>query len=382
MECVRCGACKTQCPTYDTACTETLSPRGRIAILNAIMGGEIEATRSALEKIESCLHCLACTPNCPPGINIPEIIYSGLSLLRERTRRKGLLRLLVHSALLHPGPYFAAASFARGPVERYLKRRTLIPEDLSLPGRSLRTLPQVIEPERPKKGRVAIFRGCSTNYIFTGLGRSLIRVLLRLGYEVVMPRSEVCCGSPLRSLGMEKEAIRFARKNVETFSRLKADAVISLCPTCILAIREEYPLMISRGIENAMDITAFLLAVPALDLGPLDGSQAFYHDPCHMRYGLKITEEPREILRRCGIEAVSGDRQQCCGFGGIFSMKFRDYSLMMAGKVAEEIERTGAGTVVTSCPGCMLQLRKILRGMEVLHVVEVLEKATGEPLLL
>ena len=250
-ECVRCGSCKITCPTYESHKDETMSGRGRIAILNSIIFGGLTPSRGALPRVYSCIQCGACTLNCPPGINIPEVIYTGRKFLKQYAGADRTLRLITKLVLKHPDICFDVAQISRKPVQNYLKRKGLMPDTYSIPETSLKDLPQVISPKQ-KIGRVAVLKGCSTTFFFPHLGRSLVRFLIGSGYEVVLPRAEVCCGIPYRTLGMEKQAKAFARKNFDIFSRIKADAIISLCPTCVMALKHEYVHLINRSIENVI----------------------------------------------------------------------------------------------------------------------------------
>jgi glycolate oxidase iron-sulfur subunit len=353
-----------------------MSGRGRITILNGIISGEIKPSRGALARVFSCIQCGACARNCPPGINIPEVIYTGRRFLKRYAGRDRALRGITKLALKHPDICFDISQISRKPVNNFLQRKGLIPESYIIPETSLKDLPQVISPSQ-KRGRVAVFRGCSTTYFFPHLGRSLIRILLNSGYEVVLPKAEVCCGVPFRTLGMEKHAKYFARKNFEIFGRIKADAIISLCPTCIMALKNEYQHLINKTIGNVMDIASFIENQNIFSFAKRNNKRAFYHDPCHMLYSLDIKDTPREVLDRCGTNLVDAIRHSCCGFGGTYSIKFSDASMKQALARSQEIEKAGVETVITSCPGCMLQLKKVMGSVDVFHIVEVIEKAMG-----
>jgi glycolate oxidase iron-sulfur subunit len=353
-----------------------MSGRGRIAILNGILSGSLKPSRGALERVYSCIQCGACARNCPPGINIPEVIYSGRKVLKKYSGRDMPLRVVTNFALNHPDICFDISQISKKPVHLYLKRKGLIPASYAFPETSLKDLPQVMQTQK-QRGRVAVFKGCSINYSFPDLGRSLIRFLLSAGYEVILPKAEVCCGIPFRTLGMEKQAKAFARKNVDIFSRIKADAIISLCPTCIMALKHEYKHLINKSIENIMDVASFITGQKGFTFTQQGSTRAFYHDPCHMLYGLKIKDEPRNVLEQCGANLVEGMRHACCGFGGIYSIKFTDSSMKQALSRKQEIEKAGVETVITSCPGCMLQLKKVMGPVNVLHIIEVIEKAMG-----
>jgi glycolate oxidase iron-sulfur subunit len=257
-----------------------------------------------------------------------------------------------------------------------LKRRILpfVPE---LPESPLKGESRVFTSSK-KKGRVAVFTGCAINFLYPHLGESLINILQQLHYEVIFPAGEVCCGIPLRTLGLEEEAKELARKNVEAFSKLNVEAILSLCPTCTFALKVEYPRLIGEGLENIMDISSFFinkLNTFHSSFFTSHSAEAVYHDPCHLSYGLGVIKEPREIMRHIGIDVIEMEREGCCGFGGIFSLSYREISEALLERRMKDLKKTEAKTIITSCPGCMLQLSKKVKDTPVLHLVEVIEEA-------
>src|SRR4030042_2075207 len=228
-----------------------------------------------------------------------------------------------------------------------------------------------------KKGRVAVFTGCTINFLYPYLGESLINVLHRLGYEVILPSGEVCCGAPLRTLGLEKAAIELAKKNLGIFSRLNVDAVLSLCPTCTLAIKVEYPKLIGEGIDKAVDISSFIIdKLDPSQFSFLSSSKgAIYHDPCHLKYGLGIEREPREIIENIGFDLIETEGTRCCGFAGVFSLSYKKLSQGLLNKCIMDYTKREVEMIITACPGCMIQLTKGIKNKPVLHLIEVIEEA-------
>ncbi len=210
----------------------------------------------------------------------------------------------------------------------YLHRKGLIPFQPELPEYYLTDRHHVFTVSK-KRGRVAIFTGCTVNFLYPQFGESLINVLHRLGYEVILPVGEVCCGAPLRALGLEEEAVKLARKNFDIFSKLNVDAVLSLCPTCTLTLKREYPKLIGEGIEMAADISSFFVdKIEASQVSHLPSAMktALYHDPCHLKYGLGIEKEPREIIKKIGIDLIKTREERCCGFAGVFCFSHKELS--------------------------------------------------------
>lgn len=371
-KCVRCGTCKANCPTFEGDPLEPMGARGRLILLQGLLRGEIEPSRLLNERIFSCILCGACSGTCPLGVDIPEAIYRGRALLSAGDKKRRFLRPIAKWSSRRPDLAFRALRLGERLVLPFLAKRGVIPFSPELPEAPLRKTEQVFKAHK-KKGRVAVFVGCSINYVFPHMGESLINVLQKIGYEVVLPQGETCCGAPLRSLGLEKEAEELARKNYRVFSRLKVDAILSLCPTCTLSLKTEYPKMIGKGLDRVMDISVFLND----KLGAVDKiyRTSYYHDPCHLSYGLGVTQEPREIIRKAGLDLVGANEQGCCGFGGLYCLSFKDISSNLLQKRTEKITGTAADTVVTSCPGCVLQLSRTITDRPVLHLIELIEEA-------
>ena len=371
-KCVRCGSCKALCPTYADDPLEPMGTRGRLILLRGLIKGEIKPSPLLNERIFSCILCGACAGTCPLGVDIPEAIYRGRAFLSSSDKKRRLMRPLARVSTRWPDLAFRMFRLVERRLLPFLARRGIIPFSPELPDTPLKRSEQVFKVHK-KKGRVAVFAGCATNFIFPHLGESLINVLLKFGYEVVLPKGETCCGAPLRALGLEKDAAELAKKNYRVFSRLKVDAIVSLCPTCTLFLRSEYPKMIGRGLEKAMDISTFLED----KLKPVDKiyKTSFYHDPCHLYYGLGVKNEPREIIKKSGLDLVGAGEPDCCGFGGLYCLSFKEISSDLLRKRADKIAESSADMVITSCPGCVLQLSRSITDRPVLHLIELIEEA-------
>ncbi len=378
-KCVRCGTCKAYCPTYDEGLTEAMGARGRLTLLRGLLSQQIKPSPLLNERIFSCILCGACENLCPPGVDITGAIYHGRRFLRHLDPGIRYLGLLMRFAVRRPMLSFRVAKILQHIGLSPLKIFDL-PFNIVLPHTPLRDDQQVYRPER-KIGRVALFTGCSVNYLLPHIGISLINVLLHLGYEVVLPMGEVCCGAPFRSLGLEDVAVELAKKNLLTFSKLNPDAILSLCPTCVLSIKVHYPKLIGKGLDNIMDVSSFLFdKLESLRISPVDSfNKVTYHDPCHMNYSLGIRKEPRELIRVAGAELIDSGENGCCGFGGLFSLCCKDLSRNLLKKRADEYANSGAEAIITSCPGCMLQLSSGIKNKPVFHIVELMEEAICLP---
>jgi glycolate oxidase iron-sulfur subunit len=357
-----------------------MGARGRVAMLGALEDNELAPSKSLSDKIFSCLLCEACRDLCPTGVNIPEAIYQGRVFLKEHYKRGRLLtktlqfsmqRLDTTFLVLRGLQKFLYPPLHKAGILRYVPR--IAPTPFKNSTRVYRNAKRI--------GRVSVFAGCSVNYFYPHLGDALIHILLSRGYEVVIIKSEMCCGAPLRSLGLEAEAADLAKKNIELFNKMRAEAILSMCPTCTMTIKKQYPFLAGDTIEKIMDVNEFFVKNEiAKDIKALQ-KVVTYHDPCHLRYGLGIKDEPREILK--GIDGVTfiemQNADECCGFGGFFSMNFKELSKDIGKKKMNAVRKTWADTIITSCPGCMMQLEDVRNKTDskinIMHIVELIDEA-------
>ncbi len=383
--CVTCGSCKAPCPTYALDTTEGMGARGRVMLVRALVRGELQPTELLAQRLYSCLLCGLCEPLCPVGVDVTGIVYHGLAQLEMHDPRGSLMRKIQREGFMHPARTFSAGRILNPVLGAIAKKAGLVPFDIKLPKSPLRKGTMEFSPEGEPVGKVAIFVGCATNYMYPRIGHALIKTLVSLGYLVVLPEGEVCCGAPLRAMGMESDVAGLARANIEVFNSIKADAVLSPCPTCTLAIKKHYPDIAGSAIKNAMDPAEFLLGRidhlrlkkdllegapspeegPPLEEGP-PPEVVMYHEPCHLAAGLGAGDAPRAILDALGVEFSEPANKTCCGLSqaGVYP----DIADSLLDGLSKEY--SNAQTLITACPGCMAQLAR--RHGRVVHLLELL----------
>ncbi|MBI5025707.1 MAG: (Fe-S)-binding protein [Nitrospirae bacterium] len=393
--CVRCGACKAICPTYLEDLDEAMGTRGRLALLKALRDGRLRATSVMANMVFSCILCGACKGLCPTGVDILEVIYHGRAKLKGAFRRGYFLTAITKLSVSRMDYIFSILRNFQKVIYPVLYRSGMmryVPEIAQHPFKERVQVYKVGTTrfrEGRTVGRVAIFAGCSVNYFYPTLGEALLRVLLKKGYEVIVLKGEVCCGAPMRALGLEEDAATLAKKNVELFGKMRSEAILTMCPTCAMTIKNEYPIMIGDSIDRVMDINQFFVEKGIAEGLKVEKRIAAYHDPCHLRYGLGIKEEPRALLRNIkGLELIEMEDSECCGFGGLFNMSFKNLSRRIGHRKLRAFTNTGANTFITSCPGCMMQLEDIKRSpgksgaapanVRIMHIVELVDEALRE----
>lgn len=402
--CMKCGFCKAACPVF--LGEETTSPRAKVQLARAVARGYIEIGPGIKRQMGRCLSCRACAAECPSGVEPNKIALAmrcaiverdGLSFAKKLIFREGLGRphlMALGSRLLGLAQRVSAIESQNSPL------RSLLPvlgmrKDKDIPKLGRRPLfsilPEVLEPFGERKATVAYFPGCATNLIFPEVGKAAVDVLRKLGARVVIPHDLVCCSTPALNAGDMDTARALAKRNIEILSHIDADTIITACGSCGLTIKREWTEVL--GLSEAEPIAGKVRDIHEFVADHAPGSFdkmddlgiVTYHDSCHLRRGLDVHHQPRQLLRTIlddrFVEMEQADR--CCGGGGTFSMDHPDLSQIVAETKMQSLARSGAEVVAAGCPGCIMQLRDSIlhRQMPVraLHSIEIINSALRMP---
>jgi glycolate oxidase iron-sulfur subunit len=391
-KCSRCGKCKAVCPVFRVLGDELRVARGRVSLIEAYLAGGLAASDKLTDALASCMKCRQCENVCPIGVKlVPGLLAAREKLLRDR-REGGLTRAFLDKVVASRGRFDAALRIAAigqkilpgseaAPLRHLpvlFSGRRKIPEIAKQS--ILKKYPEVVRPDRRPTGRVGLFVGCLENYVETRVIDAVIKILVAAGREVVIPKRQLCCGLPAATLGQLGSARKFAAANRKAFGRWKLDAIVSACATCTG--------MLSKGYAEFLGMEGVFTA-PVMDfveiLGSLDIKtrklkiRTTYHDPCH-HTNRGIRDAPREWLRRVSEYVEMRDADRCCGGGGSFSLFYYDTSRKIAEVKEEAVRAAAPDAVVTSCPGCMVQLADVLGGSPpVTHLAEIIAEAVVNP---
>lgn len=405
--CMKCGNCMEVCPIYKELKSESTVARGKIALMEAVLTGRSEISAGFDQRMAMCVNCKACTAKCPCGVKADELIIKGreavvkarglhplkkmiFGMLKNRQffdfglRMAGLFGPLAFRKL--PG---RLATVARFPMPGLDRRRVMAPI-AATPLRS--QLPETVKVAKPKM-KVAFFTGCTINYIYTDVGRSVVNVLTANDVEVTLPPLQHCCATPVFLSGDSELGKVFARHNIETFERVDADYIVAACGSCAMAWKHEYPAMFAGEPEmkaraeklaaKTYEISEFLVDVVKFRRDTLGEVKATVtmHDPCHMARGIKVTAQPREVLAAIpGLKLLEmKDPSRCCGAGGSFCVAHYDVARQINDRKIADIASTGADLVATGCGMCRMHITDGLvqggRKEEVFHTVQLLDRA-------
>ena len=397
--CATCAKCNSVCPVYDVFQSEDMSSRGWYEIVTAKDYSYLNSKR----VVEACLNCKSCRTICPAGVDVSELILQRRAEQPNQGSRwlfalqaklpifESILKLLAKTQRLwdRPGPRALLERLA-APVLKRIAPTAKLPADMVLPKLAPRHLrdryPELTQPNPTAASpRVAYFHGCAANYFDDGVGDAVIGVLRKHKVNPELPPQR-CSGTPIETYGHVDLVKENARFNLQSLAGY--DQVVTGCASCTLMLKE-YKKFFEAGPERqaadalakkVVHITEFVARSqehPPMGAAEGSGNRVTYHSSCHLR-AAGVTKEPRQLLKRVpGADYVEmTDADRCAGGAGTYLVKDYDTSQKVFDRKRRNIEQSGADTVATSCPACMIQLNNGLRGRAaVKHVAQVLNDA-------
>lgn len=385
--CVKCGKCRSVCPVFHEEKEEGASPRGKTALVQALSGHALNASKRTKRFLSECLLCTACSAVCPNGVRVDLMVLSARQQLSGYAGHRLMETVLTKVVFSNTSTSFKLGSVVEevagekmvsgSGVFYRLPARHVIPEirgeKFSASKKNAHTQPAA----------TGFFLGCLIDFINHAVAGDAVRLLLASGKNPYIPAGQACCGLPALSMGDTKTALRQARAVVSLFET--ADTIVTACGSCGAMLKHYYPLLfddpaekekVSKFSEKVKDITE--VVDPDVFRRAERGDVTItYHDSCHLKRGMAVSQEPRRLLERAGYilrEMEHPDR--CCGLGGAFHLKHRELSRAITRKKTDDIRATGAATVATGCPGCMANIGAMLieehSSVTVVHTVNLL----------
>ena len=397
--CVHCGLCTATCPSYQVLGDELDSPRGRIYLIKEMLESGRAADAKTAKHIDRCLSCLACTTTCPSGVDYAHLIDMGRAHV-ERTFKRPLMDRVLRGVLVRVMPYpgrFRLALFAAWlvrplaawvPDMRVKAMLNLAPK--RLPPVSRNDDAQVFPAIGARKMRVALMTGCVQKALDTEINDATIRLLTRLGAEVVVPQGMGCCGGLPLHMGRESAALPFARAMVEAvMAEHRAeglDALVINTSGCGTTLKDYGHLLARDGLASDAKLVAGLakdvsevVASLGLPWGTPKGLAVAYHSACSLQHGQKIKSLPKDLLKAAGFKVSEPvDSHLCCGSAGTYNI--------LQPEISGELRKRKVATLMARKPdviaagnlGCMIQIGQEA-GVPVVHTVSLLDWATGGP---
>ena len=397
--CVHCGFCTATCPTYQVLGDELDSPRGRIYLIKDMLENNRVPDEKTVRHVDRCLSCLACMTTCPSGVHYMHLVDHARAYIEKNYQRPftdRALRWVLARILPYPSRFRFALFLAKlgrpfkGLVPDPRLRAMLEMAPKQVPPVSRNDDPQTFAPAAEKKMRVALMTGCAQKALNTDINDATIRLLRRLGCEVVIAKGAGCCGALTHHMGREDEAHASAAANIRAWGAEMdgegLDAIVINTSGCGTTVKDYWHMFrnsdLSAQAEKvsgiAMDISELLskLQIPE---GAPKGIRVAYHAACSLQHGQKVKSAPKDLLKKAGFEVVEpADSHLCCGSAGTYNLMQPEISAKLKERKVKTLEARQPDIIAAGNIGCMMQIGS---GTEVpiVHTVELLDWATGGP---
>lgn len=392
LSCIHCGLCLSSCPTYLETGNENLSPRGRIYRMRAIQSGRLGLSDDVIRPLDLCLGCRACETACPSGVPYGDLLEHTRDHIESHHERPWMQMLLRRFAIEQVFPYPERMELAMLPTY-WLRQRAIRPWLPTWVQGLLELLPDATKSKalplfspavrQPSRGVVGFFQGCVMSVLFSPTHRNSIRLLNEAGYDVHLPPEQGCCGALSAHGGSLEAARRWARQNIEVFEKNRYSAVVINAAGCGSTLKEYAQLLqedsawvarATRFSEKVKDLSEILLEhLPtweSLAQRRNDSPKVTFHDACHLAHAQRITQPPRLLVQAtCGGRYVEmKEADVCCGSAGSYNLTEPEMAERLQQRKVANVVDTQAHLVVTTNPGCLLQIQAGLRRMGSTHV--------------
>ncbi|WP_100332238.1 (Fe-S)-binding protein [Bacillus xiapuensis] len=417
LNCMRCGFCLPSCPTYiESGYKESHSPRGRIALMKAVVDGLIEPDEDVERSLELCLGCRACEPVCPSGVKYGHLLEDARNIIQQNKKQSASVRALrniVFKGLFpHQDRMITVTSllglYQRSGLQKTVRKvgfMKLFPENLRMMERVLPAVPKKREMKnRPRElkaegkqavATVAFFSGCLMDTMFMETNNATMKLLQKAGCNITVPKTQACCGALHGHSGEKEGAKELARRNIAAFEACEADYIITNAGGCGAFLIDydhllkDDPVWADRAkafVAKIKDITQILYELDfhkKVTLKLKRPEVVTYQDSCHLRNVMHTHAAPRALLHAIDgaafREMEGADR--CCGSAGIYNIVESEMSMQILDHKMEKAKETQAHTIVTANPGCLLQMKlgiereDLSDKVRAVHIVDLLVEA-------
>jgi glycolate oxidase iron-sulfur subunit len=403
LACIHCGLCLSSCPTYLETGNENDSPRGRIYLMRAVQDGRLPLGDTAVRHIDLCLGCRACEAVCPSGVQYGDLLEHTRDHIEKHYQRSLFQTFLRRIAIekVFPFPERMRLALIPAKIVRALRLEKFLPqfarEALSLvPEDATAVDLPTISPSHGEtaSGSAGFISGCVMSILFGETNAASVRLLNRAGYDVVTPPDQGCCGALYAHSGQLELARQCARHNIEVFERQNVSTIVINAAGCGSTLKEYGHLLQDdpRWVERARrfsskvkDLTEILsIRISDFGLWISDQRSVTYHDACHLAHPQHITKPPRDL-----VKAVAGanyvelpESDVCCGSAGSYNLTEPEMAARLQQRKVQNILKTGAKIVVTTNPGCLLQIRAGLQkagatDVRAVHIADYMDRTSS-----
>ncbi|WP_443670014.1 anaerobic glycerol-3-phosphate dehydrogenase subunit C [Fuchsiella alkaliacetigena] len=397
-KCHGCSKCRSlvnsdMCPVFKVVGDEKFAPKSKANLLRAVITGDLDISylesKEFKEIFDLCLNCKNCYLECPSQVDIPKLVLEARIQYYERTGEQPVAnKVLGNSEVMGRlgsiTPRITNTFLNIGPARQLMESTIGLASDRELPEFAKRTFKKWFKKRKTvtRSKKIAYFVGCSTNYYNPEVGKSVVKVLEKNGYQVLVPKQK-CCNVAKLSYGDLESARENIAYNIDSLAELAKEGIdiVVDCPSCSLSLKDEYLEVIdSAAAELVAEHTYYineylfnLMNKGKLNLSFADNRSNYaYHPPCHLKaQGLEdLSKELLELIPGVEVEILEAG---CCGIAGTFGMKSDNYqlSLQIAEGIFEELATLEYEQLVTDCDACKMQLTQE-NEEQLVHSIEVL----------
>jgi glycolate oxidase iron-sulfur subunit len=408
FDCVQCGYCLPACPTYETMGRETHSPRGRINLVKMVAEGKMDI-EDLRDPIEKCLGCQACVTACPTNTQYGRILEGAKEVLND-TEKKSIIKKttekIVFSKLFPSSSRMDMMGHMMWGYEKTglqkLARKTKLTNLAPLQlGKFEQVLPSSVSPKErrarknyyPAMGKakttVALFTGCIMDSTFFTTNQNTIKLLNHAGANVYIPEEQTCCGALHSHSGETNQARELAKLNIDAFEKYNIAYVVNNAGGCgaqlseydhLLSEEPEWQAKANSFVQKSKDISTVLCDLGGISLLEEKEEVVTYQPSCHLTHVQKVTKEPKSLIENIPgvIFKEMKDEQKCCGSAGIYNIVNYEEAMDILDVKMGHMKPTKANTIVTTNPGCLLQMKMGIKreGLEdsvrAVHLVDFL----------
>ncbi len=390
--CVHCGFCTATCPTYQLLGDELDSPRGRIYLIKDMLENDRAADEKTVKHIDRCLSCLACMSTCPSGVHYMHLVDMAREHIEKTYKRPWFdrgMRFVLSQILPYPARFRAAilGAWAAKPFRFALPGKLKAMVDFApsrLPTPSPVDRPQTFKAKGKKIRRVALLSGCAQTALNTDINEATIRLLTRLGVEVVIAKGMGCCGAVTHHMGKTAASHKSAAANIAAWKAADVDAVVINTSGCGTTVKDYGHMFRDTDLADdaaeiaakACDISEILLEIGLTGKADL---KVAYHAACSLQHGQQIKEAPKTLLRNAGFTVLEPtDPHLCCGSAGTYNLMQPELASQLGARKVATLEALTPDVIAAGNIGCMMQIGDGTQ-VPVVHTVELLDWATGGP---
>ena len=398
--CVHCGFCTATCPTYQVLGDELDSPRGRIYLIKDMLENDRPADERTVKHIDRCLSCLACMSTCPSGVHYMHLVDHAREHI-EKTYKRPLFDRALRWTLAQILPYpmrFRFAMFGAMLAKPFAfalpgKLRSMVAfAPASLPAPSRMEDPQTHVAAGARRKRVALMTGCAQRALNTDINEATIRLLTRLGCEVVIADGSGCCGALTHHMGKTNESHATAAKNIDAWMAEidgpGLDAIVINTSGCGTTVKDygymfrhdpAYADKATKVSALAKDVSEVLIDLGVEPAGAAPALRVTYHSACSLQHGQQIKTHPKTLLKQAGFTVSEpAEPHLCCGSAGTYNLMQPEISAKLKDRKVGNLAATKPDVIAAGNIGCMMQIGDAA-GAPIVHTVELLDWATGGP---